>query len=74
MGGACSILGDTIDACFGQKALIKWTIGRPSCTRQNNVKMDLREMGCYEYGLHSCASGEQPVVVLTNTAINLLVP
>ena len=35
----------------------KRTLGRPRCRWEDNIKMDLQEVGCGEYGLDGAGSG-----------------
>ena len=48
MGGACSTYGERIGVC---RVLVgetegKRPLGRPTHRRENNIKMDLQEVGC----------------------------
>ena len=59
MGGACSAYGGgerRIQGLVG-KPDEKRTLGRPRFRWEDNIKMDLQEVGCGGYGLARAGSG-----------------
>ena len=40
----------------------KRQLGRPKCRWEDNIKMDLREVGCGRYGLDRVGSGQGQVM------------
>ena len=77
MGGACSAYGGQ-ERC--KKVLVgkpegKRPLGRPRRRSENNIKMDLQEVGCGGYGQDRAGSGEGQVGrALVNAVMNVWVP
>jgi len=49
-------------------------VGRSRCRWEDNIRMDLREVGWGRCGLDSSGSGQGPVGAVVNMAMNLRVP
>jgi hypothetical protein len=72
MGGACSSDGlyrDLVGKLEGNRPL-----GRPRCRWENNIKMDLQEVGCEGMDWIDLAQDRDRWRALVNTVMNLRVP
>jgi hypothetical protein len=76
MGGACSPNGGEVERIrdFGGKARRKETLGRPRCRQEDNIKMDLREIGWDGMDWIDLAQDRDQWRALVNTVMNFRVP
>jgi hypothetical protein len=75
MGAACSAYGgyETFIQCFDGKPEGKRPLGKPRCSWDDNIKMDLVEMGCGIMDWIELAKGRDSWRALVNAVMNLRV-
>jgi hypothetical protein len=75
MGGACSTNGDKRNSyrILAGKPEGKSPLGRPRCRWVDNIKMDLREIGCDEVDWIDMVQDKDQWWVLVDTVLNLRV-
>jgi hypothetical protein len=76
MGGACSAYGERKDVyrVLVRKPEGKRPLGRPRRRWEDNIKMDLQEMGCRDMDLIELAQDRDRWRALVKAVINLRVP
>ena len=76
MGGACSAYGrdERCVQCFCGEIRGKRPLGRPRCRWENNIKMDIQEVGCGCMEWNELAQDRDRWRVLMNAVMNLRVP
>jgi len=72
-------LGRACSTCVGEKRCTqhsegKRPLGRPRCRWEDNIKMDLQEVGCGDMDWIELAQGRDRWRELVNAVMNLLVP
>jgi len=76
MGGACGTYGFRRSVC---RVLVgrfegKRLLGRPRCRWEDNIKIDLQEVGCGGIDWIDLAQGRYRERAFVNAVINFLVP
>ena len=76
MGGSCSTYGERRCAyrILVGKLEGKRPLGRPRCRWENNIKMDLQEVGCEGMDWIELAKDRDRLRALVNAVMNLRVP
>jgi hypothetical protein len=76
MGGACSTYGERrgVYRVLVGKYERKRPLGRPRCRWEDNIKMDLQEVGCGRMGWIELAQDRYRWRARVNAVINLWVP
>jgi hypothetical protein len=76
MGRACSTHGEKRNACriLVGKPEGKGPLGRPRCGWEDNIGMDLREIGCGGMDSIYLSQDRDQWKALVNTVVNLRVP
>jgi hypothetical protein len=76
MGGACSSGGEErgMYRILVGKREGKRPLGRPKCRWEDNIKMDLQEVGCRDMDLIELAQDRYRWRTLVNVVMNLRVP
>jgi len=74
MGGACSAYGGGMHRVLVGKSGGKRPLGRPGLIWDNNIKMDLREVGCGGMDRIELAQNRDRWRALVNVVMNLRVP
>jgi len=73
MGGACSVYGVTGEVCTG-KPEGKRPFGKPRCRWEDNINMDLQEVGCGGMDWIELVQDRDRWWALVNAVMNLRVP
>jgi len=76
MGAACSAYGESrgIERVLVWKPEGKWPLGRPRRRWEDNIEMDLQEVGCGDMDWFYLAQDRDKWRTLVNAVMNLRVP